>query len=858
MPHVSLKLIPGVNQNKTPALNEAAISYSQLIRFIPDAQGIGLPQKLGGWLKFFPNAIGSIVRSLWAWTDINDISHLALGAEASLDVITNGSINVITPLTFTDNVPVKVETVQGSSVVIITDGGAFTETTTAASGTGLFATLTFTGPHTFAVGTSITVSGVVPSGYNGTYVVSSSTTTSVTFSSTVTGVQTTPGTITNSSNVSSSDSVDIVTPIAVGGLVLFGLYQCTAINSLTYSIVARNTLGNPENATFTTSTITVTGASGDGTTAVLTFSAIAAANVPAVGSYVTVTGVVPDGYNGSFIVTASTTTSLSYKITFSTGYTSGGLIKDYGTVPLFSTVSGVSTVTVILPSHGYGVDDTFSLLVSLTLNGITLYGNYAVQSVLNSYSFTIQASTIANATSTDPTPLNSGNARYKYYVGLSQPLAGVGFGLGAFGAGYFGFGVVPASTTGTPITASDWSLDNWGSILIASPVNTNGTGGPIYTWNPTSNQQNATIIPQAPISNDGIFVAMPQRQIIAWGSTFNGIQDPLLIRWCDVENYNVWIAQVQNQAGSFRIPKGSKIVGCLQSAQQGLVWTDLAVWAMQYIGQPYVYSFNEIGTGCGLISRKAACSMNGTVFWMSQSQFYQLSGNGISVIYCPVWDVIFQDLDTTHLQKIRVAPNSRFGEVTWYYPTISNGGEINAYVKYNANLQQWDYGTLGRTAWINQSVLGAPIGAGQDPSSGSEYIYQHEFLQSTQTACFNADTQPMNSYFQTGFFVLTEATEKMFVDQIWPDMRWGFFDGQYNGGASYQTPTATVLMTFYVCDYPGQTPITYGPFTMTQATTFLTPRFRGRLVSIKIESNDINTFWRLGNIRYRLQPDGRF
>jgi hypothetical protein len=98
----------------------------------------------------------------------------------------------------------------------------------------------------------------------------------------------------------------------------------------------------------------------------------------------------------------------------------------------------------------------------------------------------------------------------------------------------------------------------------------------------------------------------------------------------------------------------------------------------------------------------------------------------------------------------------------------------------------------------------------------------------------------------------------MFVDQIWPDMRWGFFDGQYNGGASYQTPTATVLMTFYVCDYAGQTPLTYGPFTMTQATTFLTPRFRGRLVSVKIESNDINTFWRLGNIRYRLQPDGRF
>ena len=198
---------------------------------------------------------------------------------------------------------------------------------------------------------------------------------------------------------------------------------------------------------------------------------------------------------------------------------------------------------------------------------------------------------------------------------------------------------------------------------------------------------------------------------------------------------------------------------------------------MQFIGGDSVYGFNEIGTGCGLISRKAACSMNNVVYWMSQSQFYQFSGSGVSVIYCPIWDVIFQDLDTSNLDKIRVAPNSRFGEVTWYYPTISDGGEVNAYAKYNVNLQQWDYGILGRTAWINQSVLGAPIGAGQDPVTGGQYIYQHEFLQATQTPCLNADTQPMNSSFQTGFFVLTEATEKMFIDQIWPDMKWGYYGG---------------------------------------------------------------------------------
>jgi hypothetical protein len=232
---------------------------------------------------------------------------------------------------------------------------------------------------------------------------------------------------------------------------------------------------------------------------------------------------------------------------------------------------------------------------------------------------------------------------------------------------------------------------------------------------------------------------------------------------------------------------------------------------------------------------------------MGQSQFYRLSGNGVEPIRCPVWDVVFQDLDITNHDKIRVATNSRFNEISWFYPTNSNGGEINAYVKYNIGLDQWDYGTLSRTAWINESVLGPPIGAGILPGGAGNYIIQHE----TSSDAVDASGQAiaMNSSFQTGYFVLTEAEYKMFVDQIWPDMKWGYFGG---------TQGANVLLTFYVTDYPGQTPITYGPYTMTQASTFITPRFRGRLVSIKVESNDIGSFWRLGNTRYRYQADGRY
>jgi hypothetical protein len=688
MPHASFKLLPGVDQNKTPALNEAAISESQLIRFVPDRTLGGLVQKLGGWTKFFPDTIGSIVRCLWAWEDTNANSYLAVGAEGiaagggqALEVINSGVEIDITPQTVESDAVVDFSTTSGSSTVTVIDAN-------------------FT--------------------------------------------------------VDAYDVVNIQTQVSVGGLILFGQYAVTPVSSTSYTIEARDALGSPS---FATSTVS----------------------------------------NG-------------------------------GAVPEYDTTSGSDFVDVTLADHGYVAGSTFTALVATSVGGVTIYGNYTVISVTSSSVFTISAST--QATSTANALENNGDVHFLYLNGVGPVPSGSGFGVGGFGVGGFGSGIAPSPDLGTPINAVDWTIDNWGEILISCPLN-----GPIYQWNPSSGDLIAIAIANAPPVNAGMFVAMPQRQIIAWGSTFTGIGDPLLIRWCDVNDYDSWIALITNQAGSYRIPKGSRIVQCIQGPQQGLIWTDLGVWAMQYSGPPYVYQFNELGTGCGLIGRKAAGSMNGIVYWMGQSQFFRLAGNGVEPIRCPVWDVIFQDLDTSNLDKIRIAPNSRFGEITWYYPTSSNGGEVSHYVKYNTILDQWDFGELARTAWINESVLGPPIGA-----APNQYIYQHE----TST---DADGAPMVSSFQTGYFAMTEADVKMFIDQIWPDMKWGYYGG---------TQDANVNITFYVTDYAGQTPTQYGPYTMTQNTTFITPRFRGRLVSIKIESSDIGTFWRLGNIRYRLQQDGRF
>ena len=760
MPHQSLKLMPGVDVNKTPALNEAAISESQLVRFIPDRTLGGLVQKLGGWTRFYAAQIGSTVRALWAWEDTNANSYLAVGADGIAPIVVTG-----------------------------------------ASGNGTTATLTFTGPFIFNVNQRITVSSVNPSGYNGTYVVTAATSTSVSYANVTTTAYVSGGTIAGGGN-------------SLGIIISGGSQDITPEQTV-------------ENTTIDFSTTS-------GSNAVVIVDTASGTNdyyVVDIQTQISVGGIVLFGQYRISNPTLNANQYTIYAADLATATVANG-----GAVPLFTTTNGVNSVSVTLNNHGYLAGDTFPALIATSVGGCTIYGNYTVLIITSANVFVISAST--SATSSTSASMNSGQVHFLYHNGVGTYPPGTGYGVAGYG--FYGYGgVIPASYRGVPINATDWTLDNWGEILIANPL-----GGPIYAWNPTQGTAVAEIIVAAPPVNQGAFVAMPQRQIIAWGTTFTGITDPMLIRWCDVNNYDDWTATLVNQAGSYRIPKGSRIVQGIQGPQQGLLWTDLGIWAMQYVGPPYVYQFNELGTGCGLVGRKAAGSMNGIVYWMGQSQFYRLAGSGVEPIKCPIWDVVFQDLDTTNLDRIRVCANSRFGEISWHFPTNGNGGENYGYVKYSIILDQWDYGFnstanpyVARSAWINESVLGPPIGAGLN-----QYLYQHE----TST---DADGVAMNSYFQTGYFALTEADVKSFIDQVWPDMKWGYFDG---------TQGANILLTFYVTDYPGQTPIAYGPYTLTQATTYITPRFRGRLVAIRIASNDIGSFWRLGNLRYRIQPDGKF
>jgi hypothetical protein len=508
-------------------------------------------------------------------------------------------------------------------------------------------------------------------------------------------------------------------------------------------------------------------------------------------------------------------------------------------LPIFTFTSGSSVVSVAFQNHGQSVGSIVVFDVATTFNGITILGAYTVVSIdptIPSAFFTISAATQATATNTHQ--MNFGTIELLYYISLAPPPVGAGYGLGTYGTGGYGTGITPTSQTGTPITATDWTQDNWGEILLSCP-----RGGGIYYWGPTGGVQNSTIISTGPIFNNGIFVSMSQQILIAWGSSIHqGIgyqKQPMLVQWSDVSNFFQWAATSETQAGNFTIPIGSQIMGGTAVSNVNLIWTDLDLWAMNYVGLPNVYGFTKIGAGAGLVSAHAAQQLRGSVFWMGTTNFYVYNGNGVSVIPCPVWDVVFQNLNTNFLQNIRAMPNTPFNEAGWEYPSAASvSGECDSYVKLNISEPgaPWDYGPLARSAWIDQSALGMPIAA-----SPAGVIY----LQETTP---DADGQPLVSSFTTGFFYLQEGEDFSFVDQAIPDFKYGTFAGSQN---------AQIQISFNVTNYQGDAVITYGPYTVNSATEFIPLRFRARFMSVTISTNDIGSFYRLGSIKFRFAPCGR-
>lgn len=517
----------------------------------------------------------------------------------------------------------------------------------------------------------------------------------------------------------------------------------------------------------------------------------------------------------------ASTGSGNYVITAGTKATS--TVTNGGSVLSFTTAIGSGAVTLALGAYAFTNNQDLLVYFQTVAGGLTIpAGNYTVAVSGGIATITVSGSAGSVAT----VPENSGNAQVQYPIATAVETSGSGaFGEGPYGAGPFGVG--SANFGAMPLR--QWSVQNWGQNLLAVY-----TGSTLYQWAPPIALGNvAAAVSGAPTAMNGMTVSAQEQIAVGFGCTdpISGEQDPLLMRWSDVANNADWTATTTNQAGSFRIPTGSKVVGMVQGPLFGLVWTDIDFWIMQYIGFPLVFSFNRIGWGCGLIGMRAAGKLGEAIYWMGQDEFFVYTGAGAQQIPCPVWDFVFANLDRNYADAVFAASNSYFGEIAWYFPTLGSNGVCQAYVKLQVATGLWDYGYLSRSAWADQSAGFAPVG-----SDYTGLLQQHETSP-------DLDGDPMDAWAETGWIEMQSGTVFTFLERIIPDFILS------SGGR--------VLVTLNFADYPNESAWTYGPYEVTSSTRYLIIRGRGRYVQLKVESNDLGTFWRLGKPTALISEAGR-
>lgn len=642
----------------------------------------------------------------------------------------------------------------------------------------------------------------------------------------------------NISNVTSYDSVELLTPVAVSGLILSGVYPiATRTGTTSYTIEAR------ANATATRANTTINSIT-QANPAVVGYDG---ADNWANGDLVYISGVVgmTEVNGGIFTVanvdTGANTFELSGVDSLGFGaYVSGGILSP-AQVPEFTTTLDSAVITVRLADHAQSVGNVVVFPVATSVGGLSVEGKYNVLSTPTIDTFTISAAEAATSAAT--AVMNGGQVAFRYYIALAPGVAGLGYGLGDYGEGAYGLGGGAGSDQrGAPMAAANYSLDNWGELLLANPEDRG-----IFYWGPREGLLNAKLINEAPLYAHGMFVSQSQQQVIAYGASINawetgGIgvyQDPLLIAWCDISNFFQWTPDATNQARNFRIPTGSEIVGGLATKNRNLIWTDLALWGQIYSGPPYVYATNQIADECGLIGKHAAASYGDAVYWMGKNNFFVYAGAGVQTIPCTVWDFVFQDLDRDNEHLCIAEPNSDFTEIAFSFPSVSGGtGLPDKTVVYNIVERVWYTWPFGRLAWAGRSVLGNPIGV--QPNG---LILAHE-------DGYDADGSPITPRMRTGYFYIEESQDFVTVDRLIPDFRFGKFGAAQN---------AQISLTLYSVETPGQTPLVNGPYLVTQATEYITldPPVRNKQFALEISSSDIGSFWRLGLVRFRWAPDGR-
>jgi len=524
----------------------------------------------------------------------------------------------------------------------------------------------------------------------------------------------------------------------------------------------------------------------------------------------------------------------------------------------FSATNGDATITVADTSHGASKNDFVTFSGAATLGGLitanVLNQEYQIATVVNANSYTIEAKDTDGATVT-ANASDSGNGgssvvgAYQINVGLDDYVSGSGYGAGMWGDGTYG----DASALAFNNQLRLWSEDNFGEDLIINPraggifywTENNGTSVRALSLTALGANLPPTLALQTLVSDiDRHVLCLGADPLNDAGTARTGAIDPMFIAWCDQENINEWEPSLTNTAGSLRLSAGTQIVGALRSRQETLVWTDDALYSIQFIGPPYTFGANLINSGVGMVSPKAPVNTPAGVYWMDRSGFYNYNGT-VSRVPCSVHNYVFNDFNQSQSFKVFGYLNRQFNEVGWFYPSGSST-EIDRYVVFNYQEQIWYYGQLTRFAWLDEGVQPYPRATGTDTSN---YIYRHE------TGNDNDGTPMDNVYIESADFSLDGIGNAYTqVQNAIPDVRF------LGDGGSDQV----VNFVLKTRNYPNETLTTKSTSQVTQSTQKVDLRGRARQAVVRLESDDdastearLGVGWRLGDMRLNTRPDGR-
>ena len=513
----------------------------------------------------------------------------------------------------------------------------------------------------------------------------------------------------------------------------------------------------------------------------------------------------------------------------------------------FTTSSGLPTVTVTDVAHGCETDDWVTYSGASAVGGLTLNGEYQI-TVIDVDSYTITAASNASSNATGGGTVT---AAYQVNTGPATQSPLSGWGAGPWGGGAWGIGTTSIESLRV------WNQQNFGEDLIFGPKD-----GPMYYWDNSSglstrgvNLTSLTGASDVPTVQRLMMVSDASRFVLAFGCNDYGTADQnlMLIRWSDQESAVSWTPAATNQAGSLTLSHGSEIVGVAQVRQEILVWTDIALYSLQYLGPPIVWGSQILADNVSLISDRAMITAGGVTYWMGEEKFYVYDGR-VQTLPCDLRQYVFSDFNLNQAEQVFCSTVERFNEVWWFYCSADNNtSSPDKYVVYNYLEKIWYYGTMDRTTWIDASIISDfPIAA-----YGNQLLYQESGVDDNSTGIAAA----IESYITSSEFDIDDGHNFSFVWRVLPDIT---FRGStannpsatltllplQNSGSGYNNPASLGGSDNGVITRSAVVPVE-------QFTGQVNIRVRGRQMAMKIESDGVGVMWQLGSPRIDLKPDGR-